>query len=178
MVSLLLNCDYGDLTACICLTECSLEVLHRLWCIIFNTTLNPSLFTGVLGLIKGRCVSTWSGVIYSSLCQLAMIFRWKKNERKSIFIATKVGIRCYVYFIVFILLLLTDWGGIHNNREWNKETKCNIFLSVIAKQSMVSSALWQQCVVFSIRCAVPVGVAALFLLPLMINETACVGCDT
>ena len=47
--------------------------LNCLWCIIFNTTLNLMLFTGVLALIKDSCVSMWCGVIYSA--SFAVILR-------------------------------------------------------------------------------------------------------
>lgn len=57
--------------------------------------------------------------------------------------------------------------------EWNKDIQSGIYLFL----SMVIGAVWQQCVVL-IRCAVQVGVAVLFSFPLMINGTACGGCDT
>lgn len=75
MVSLLLNCDYGALNSTSLFNRMQHEGLHRLCCIVFNTTLNLMLFTGVLGLIKGSCVSNWSRVIYPRLCLFAVIFR-------------------------------------------------------------------------------------------------------
>lgn len=60
------------------------------WCNIFNTTQNLMLFTAALSLIKGRCVSLCSRVIYTRLCLFAMIFTLNTNKRKSIFMTAKV----------------------------------------------------------------------------------------
>lgn len=128
--------------------------LYHLWCILFNTALNLILFTGVLGLIKGCCVSIWSRVIYSSLCLLAMIVRWNKNERKSVVNTTKVGMRCYIYFINLILLL----SGTVCKEEKYTTIQCRIiFLSSPTNKQWLVHYGNSSCVFYQVRSSVGSG---------------------
>lgn len=140
---------------------------HCLLCIIFNTTLNPLLFTGGLGLIKSWCVSIWSRARYARVWLLSV------NKRKINIHQNKGWRRCYIFYYLDLAtadLQQSEKRNIYYNTEGEEKTPC-------FPQSSLTNGLRVASVVLCSMCAVPVGVAA-FLLTVMINETACGGCDT
>lgn len=114
----------------------------------------------------------WSNL----LCLLvAMIWsveiRMRENQYSQ---QQRLGERFHI--LQYLDLMMLNLYKAKQRRNTLQQSGMSRLRALSSFQSIPSSALWPHRVVFSVRCALPVGVAALFL-SLMINGTACGGCE-